>query len=208
MTATRLDELIPEWDVRDRHTQPVRAPRAEVLRTARELQFKDLPMMHLLMRVGTLGTKRGQGKRPFLDSMVAGGFSWLHRDDDELIVGAAVRTGGSDKGPSPLGDDPFTGFQRLTEPGHYKVAFNFRVDDGELSTETRVISTDDATRRKFARYWKVIRLPSGVIRIEWLQSIRKESERRAAAGPQGPAAEQPPTARDDQTTRTPGEQSA
>ena len=46
-------------------------------------------------------------------------------------------------------------------PGWIKVAMDFRLTPTgggtELSSETRVTATDDASRTAFARYWRVIR---------------------------------------------------
>jgi len=41
-----------------------------------------------------------------------------------------------------------------------------------VATETRIRCTDDASRRAFLRYWRVIRPFSGLIRMEMLRSIR------------------------------------
>ena len=45
-----------------------------------------------------------------------------------------------------------------------------------LSTETRVHVADPAARRKFRRYWFVVRPFSGVIRILLLRAARKRAE--------------------------------
>ena len=59
-------------------------------------------------------------------------------------------------------------------------AWNFTVlptDEGSLlATETRVRCTDDAARRSFARYWRVVRPFSGLIRTEALRAIRRTAE--------------------------------
>jgi hypothetical protein len=44
-----------------------------------------------------------------------------------------------------------------------------------LTTETRVLLTDDGSRRAFRRYWLVIRPFSGVIRRRWLAAIVRRS---------------------------------
>ena len=37
-------------------------------------------------------------------------------------------------------------------------------DGALLTTETRMLATDEASRRRFARYWRLIRPASGLIR--------------------------------------------
>ena len=54
-------------------------------------------------------------------------------------------------------DNVMPEFVAFEEPGYMKGAMNFRVepvDAGtELRTETRVLTTDPASRRAFRRYW-------------------------------------------------------
>ena len=47
-----------------------------------------------------------------------------------------------------------------------------------ISTETRVLAVDPASRRRFALYWLVIRGGSGAIRRSWLHAIARRAERR------------------------------
>ena len=65
-------------------------------------------------------------------------------------------------------------------PGMAVAAWNFTVlptDEGSLvATETRVRCTDAAARRSFARYWRVVRPFSGLIRTEALRAIRRTAE--------------------------------
>jgi hypothetical protein len=75
-------------------------------------------------------------------------------------------------------------FRHLPPAGLAQAVWNFRVEPRaggtELTTETRVRCADAATRRQFMRYWRVIRLGSGLIRGSVLQHIRSTAERRAA----------------------------
>jgi hypothetical protein len=57
-----------------------------------------------------------------------------------------------------------------------EAVFDFRITDGRLSTETRVHVADPAARRKFARYWHVIRPFSGLTRILFLREVRRRAE--------------------------------
>ncbi|HJS47103.1 MAG TPA: hypothetical protein VJ773_03850 [Gemmatimonadales bacterium] len=52
-----------------------------------------------------------------------------------------------------------------------------------LTTETRVVCADAPARASFSRYWRVVRPFSGLIRRSMLRTIRREAERRVAAGP-------------------------
>jgi hypothetical protein len=68
-------------------------------------------------------------------------------------------------------------FREFAEPGWAKMAVNFRVADGVLSTETRVWLTDAASRRAFIAYWLVIRPFSGLIRRAWLTAAARRAGR-------------------------------
>jgi hypothetical protein len=45
-----------------------------------------------------------------------------------------------------------------------------------ISTETRVLATDDLTRRGMARYWRLIVPGSGLLRRQWLDGIKRRAE--------------------------------
>jgi hypothetical protein len=58
---------------------------------------------------------------------------------------------------------------------------NFLVEeegDGwcRLSTETRVLATDDTARRRFAVYWRLIYPGSSLIRRMWLAAVKRRAE--------------------------------
>ena len=53
---------------------------------------------------------------------------------------------------------------------------DLRIEDGTLSTETRVHIPDPAARRKFRRYWRAIRPFSGLIRILVLRAAKRRAE--------------------------------
>lgn len=66
-------------------------------------------------------------------------------------------------------------------PGTAKAAWNFAVHPGTggrsvLTTETRVLCADPATRRRFRTYWAVVGPFSGLIRREMLAAIRDTAE--------------------------------
>jgi hypothetical protein len=54
----------------------------------------------------------------------------------------------------------------------------FRASPGSLSTETRVHVPDPASRRRFARYWRVVRPFSGLIRVLVLRAAKRRAERK------------------------------
>jgi hypothetical protein len=73
--------------------------------------------------------------------------------------------------------------REFAEPGWVKVGMDFRLTPAmggtHLSSETRVVATDDATRKRFDRYWLVVRPGSSAIRYEVLTAVAIKAENRA-----------------------------
>jgi hypothetical protein len=72
-------------------------------------------------------------------------------------------------------------FVDYREQGGVKMAFDFRAEDAgggwsTISTETRVVATDSATRSGMGRYWRLIVPGSGLLRRQWLDGIRRRAE--------------------------------
>ncbi|HKA68127.1 MAG TPA: hypothetical protein VKG85_03295 [Actinomycetes bacterium] len=139
--------------------------------------------MRALLGVRSAGRLRLPASEPILDGMTRIGFTVLERTGDELVVGALGRPwdprGGGRAHRLAGQADPAAFFAGFDEPGWTKMIVNFRVGAGELSTETRVLATDERSRRAFARYWLLIRPFSGLIRRRWLAAIARR------AGPAG-----------------------
>jgi hypothetical protein len=168
-----LEDLLPHWHYRERHGVATRASPSALLTGVREFTWKEVPIFQFLATVASRGRRRLPQDVPVLTAMTSrGGFVCLHETGEEIVYGAVVRIG--PPGRSVALDAPVDeAFRAFDEPGCYKVAFNFRCNAGRLTTETRVLCTDRATRRRFRRYWLVIRLPSGLMRREWLHAIRR-----------------------------------
>jgi hypothetical protein len=103
----------------------------------------------------------------------------LARDPDEIVIGGIgrfwrTRAGGLVRLAGP------EQFARFDEPGFAKTAVNFRMartDSGTLlSTETRILTTDEQARRAFGRYWTIIRPGSGLVRRDILAAAAAKAE--------------------------------
>ncbi len=130
--------------------------------------------MGALMRVRSAGRLRMAAHHRVLEDMTGAGFAALARSGDELVVAALGRPWAPRGAQAPrlaLQADPAGFFAGFTAPGWAKIAVNFRVSAGELTTETRVLLTDQRSRRAFRRYWLLIRPFSGLIRRQWLVAI-------------------------------------
>jgi hypothetical protein len=75
----------------------------------------------------------------------------------------------------------FEAFAEYREQGGVKMGYNFIVEDGgggwsTITAETRVLALDDVTRRGLARYWRFIVPGSGLLRLQWLDGIKRRAE--------------------------------
>ncbi len=179
--ANLLDRYLPEFDVRDRHEGVVRADRERAYAALRRLDLERSPVVRALFFVRTLperlrGGVRRRAHRAFLDSALAQG--WVVLDEDpgrQLVMGAVtkpwepvVRFRGM---PGPE-------FASFAEPGFAKIAWSIAAEEEgpartRLSIETRVRTTDPASRRKFRLYWLVFGLGIRLIRVAGLAEVRR-----------------------------------
>ena len=171
-----LDAVMPEYDVHEVHSLWVPAAPETAFAALKAVSAREVGLFGPLMRLRTFGRSKRvfDLEAPLLRQMVDAGFLPLgETPGDELVVGAVGRFW------SPFGNKPrpVEDFRGFNEPGYAKAALNFRVtperDGSRITTETRIVGTDPAARRKFRAYWLLIRLGSGAIRRSWLKAIRR-----------------------------------
>jgi hypothetical protein len=175
-----LDKLLPVWHFRERHRRVTNAPSDALLAAVEEATWSDIPTMRALLRIRSAGRLPLPPRQRILDGMTAIGFTVLERTEDELVMAAVGRPWAPGGGPAPSlreEADPGRFFATFAEPGWAKVAANFRVHGGALTTETRVLLTDAPSRRAFRRYWWIIRPFSGLIRRRWLAAVIRRASR-------------------------------
>jgi len=173
-----LDELLPTPDHVTRQSRWIAAPPSDVWDALHDVKLTGLPLTLVLSAarfLPVLLAGKGFGQlhdRPFLDVLPV---PLLSSEAPESVVFGGVLqawrlTGG--KEPPSLDAD---GLRTWAEPGWVKVAMDFRLtprgNGTELSSETRVVSTDDATRRRFAFYWLFVQPGSTAIRWEVLTAV-------------------------------------
>jgi hypothetical protein len=178
--VTLLDDVMPTYDVHERHDVWVPAERDAAYAAVKAVSAREVRLFGPLMRLRTFGRSKRvfDPEAPLLEQMLGIGFVQLgERPGGEIVVGAIGRFW-SPSGNRPRATADFAGF---AEPGYAKAAMNFavRADGGgsRITTETRVVGTDAAASRKFRLYWLVIRPASGAIRRSWLKAIRRRLER-------------------------------
>ena|SRR5438094_9660359 len=148
-----IDRVLPRYDVHEVHSIACTRSIEEALATPVAAD----PLVRLLFRLRGLPTTGTIG-----DLFARMGFEELARDEREVVVGAAGTPWRPGGGVIPFAE---------AGPGTVRIAANFLVEGDRLSTETRVQAVDDAARRMFARYWRLVGPFSGVIRRRWLRRV-------------------------------------
>ena len=184
---TRLDEFVPAWQFSERHTIRIAAPPAKVFHAIGRVRANEIALFNTLTWI-----RRGGRKLPesilnagetasLLDVATRSGFIYLANDPPrEVVVGTVVFTPRG--GHGALTAEQFkAGFP----PGFVAAAMNFLVTpDGPnstvVSTETRVFANTATTKRRFARYWRVIYPGSALIRRMWLRAVANRATRSEA----------------------------
>ena len=163
-----IDEVLPRYDVRASHSIAVAAPPERVFDAVREVTVAEAPLASLLLLLRGIRASR---RRPIIEELPERYAVVAEEPARELVIGGVAQ-------PWRPGFGVRTGvdFAPFDEPGYAKIAVNFLFARGRLSTETRVALTDEPARRKFARYWLLVRFGSALLRRSWLRAIKRRAE--------------------------------
>lgn len=165
----RIDEVIPVADVTSSHSIVIAAPPTAVRRALLEINLSDDALVRVLLRL------RGLPRRATTwTGLQELGFIQLANAPDAFIVGLAGRFWTPRGGLVRLSPEEFSVY---AEPGSARTAWSFEMEPTgagtELTTETRVQCTDDASRRHFRRYWRIVGPFSGIIRRRVLRLVER-----------------------------------
>lgn len=183
-----LDRFFPAYQFHEFHAIRIAASRERVYRALKDVSadeiflFRTLVWMRRFGRPGPESILNPPPGKPLLEVASKTSFLPLAEDPNrELVLGTLVA---APRGWRPSAKPTAEGYQKLlnSRPAGFAFAgINFRLEDCGtnctlLSTETRVFATDASTRRRFARYWRVIYPGSAFIRRMWLRAIAKSAE--------------------------------
>lgn len=184
---TRLDEFAPSYQFSEVNEIPINASPERAFKAMLAVTPAEIPMYRCLVwirRGGTTGPEsilNPADDVPLLTVATRTTFLKLAEDANrEFVMGTVVIAPPGVR--LPLGSEPGS-FKALVQPGFAKATMSFLVEpDGRggclLRTETRVYATDAASCSTFARYWRVIRPGSDLIRKMWLRAIKVRAEAR------------------------------
>lgn len=182
--GSALDECAPAFHFREHHETLVNAPAADVFAaiqatTASEIAlFQSFTWLRRFGRPGAESILNAPEHLPILEVATRTTFLKLaERPSQEVVVGSVVMAPAGFRRRHVATPDQF---KAVAQPGFAVATFNFRiVPEGaltRLTTETRVVATDNWTLRRFTAYWRVIYPGSAILRMTWLAAIRKRAE--------------------------------
>lgn len=186
----RLDNFMPRFEVRDLHQRVVDAPPSRTFEAVHQLSMADSPVIRAIFGMRELPSRiRGTlpeptPRRPALEEVRAFGWRQVDYQPDRAVVMAAVtQPWHADVEFVGLAGDEFVAFD---DPGYSKIVWSIETlpRDGRhtlVRMETRVSTTDPASREKFRRYWALLSPGIIAIRHELLRLTKRSAEALDAA---------------------------
>ena len=186
---TLLDQALPRYDVRERHSIRIHASAARAYAVLRSCDLSGSRVVRALFALrelpASLGRREGgctDAPALSIDSLLRNGFILLaERPGAELVLGTIGRFWTA---TGAVVDTDVAGFHAFNRPGYARAAISFALSEEpegwtQLATETRVQCLDEASRRRFRPYWLLIRPFSGLIRRYMLRAVKRQAEQPA-----------------------------
>ena len=171
-----IDKHLPRYQFSERHRTRVRASPDEVIRAVVTLNRPPDRLNDILLALRTVPSRLLGREAPRIGKLI---FTPLDQDaNSETVAGLIGRFWQLDGGLVPIPDAD--AFARFAEPGTPKLVIAYRATPDPvgtlLTTETRVFCPDRYSLLRFAPYWMLIRIPSGLIRRRTLRAIKAAAE--------------------------------
>ena len=184
-----IESFAPNPDVVEVHQIEIAASCEAVYRSLWAADLGHSLVVKMLLALRLLpnyllhpGSLRRRLQKITLHSLIEGGFGRLAEEEGrEVVPGIAGRFWRPSGNILPFNAENFRG---SAPTGIARAIWNFAVQEAGsgrtiLSTETRVVCGDAASRSKFRAYWLVVRPFSGLIRQIMLRAVKKACESAA-----------------------------
>lgn len=182
-----IEQHLPRFDAHEVHEVAIQAPTRTAYQAILSTNLRSTVVIRPLLLLRALPSLLSTPwfvERTNISTFRAllqnsrGFFELGERPGEELLIGVVGRFWTMSGGVRQIEPAEFAGF---AEPGYAKAVWNFHVRPDPsggtlLSTETRVLCMDPGSRRRFMRYWRLIRPWSGLIRSDLLAAIRRQAE--------------------------------
>ena len=184
---TSLDDVLPEYQFSERHFTRVHARPERVMQAVRQSTFGDMKSLVTLLKIRAAALRTNDTGAFLHDMRVVDAFSasgYLLGGSEHELVMAMVWNVRAGRRPDAR---TLPEIARYHEQGAVKMAFDFSAEDAGdgwsiVSTETRVLATDNSTASGMGRYWRLIVPGSGLLRLQWLEGIKARAESTPTAG--------------------------
>jgi hypothetical protein len=180
-----LDEVIPNPQHRMRHARAVRAAPGVVWDELHGVTMSALPLTWTLEAIRLMPARLFGKKQPRLAGrsfLEATPIPILFCEQPSIVISGGLSQAWRMFGGSAPPQLDAAALRAWSQPGWIKVGMEFRLEPTRagtlLSTETRIVAMDQATRRAFSAYWFFIRLGSAASRREVLRTVAKRAEAR------------------------------
>ncbi len=182
-----IESFIPNPDAVESHKIEIAASREAVYQALWSTDLGSSPIIKILMALRSLPGILSHPKRLrhlprqiTLQTIIEAGFGQLAEEPGrEVVLGVVGQFWRPAGNILPFSEEMFRG---PVQPGLARGVWNFAVQEAGkertvLSTETRVVCGDPASRLKFRAYWTVVRPFSGLIRVIMLRGVKKACAR-------------------------------
>ena len=169
-----IHKALPRYDEREYHQIEIRGNPTRVYETVRALDFSDSFLIRTLFRLRGLPATATN-----LNSLLQVGFLLVDETPNvEFLLGLVgkfwtVR--------AQILELDAVQYSEFNQKGYAKLAWNFAIQESSpglvrLSTETRIVCTDDHSKSRFKLYWFLIGRFSGLTRKEMLRVVKRKIE--------------------------------
>ena len=169
-----IDQVIPRYDEREYHQIEIRGDRRKVYQTARSIDFSDSIIIRTLFRLRGLPASSTN-----LNGLLQVGFLLVDEIPlEEFVLGLVGKFWTYRAQILKLDAVQYGEFN---QKGYAKLAWNFAIQESapglvRLSTETRIVCTDEQSKSRFKLYWFLIGRFSGLTRKEMLRVVKRRVE--------------------------------
>ena len=169
-----IDQVLPKYDEREYHQIEIRGNPTRVYETVRALDFSDSFLIRILF-----GLRGLPATSTNLDGLLQVGFLLVDEiPNAEFVLGLVGKFWTLRAQILQLDAVQYSEFNQR---GYAKLAWNFAIQEStpgvvRLSTETRIVCTDDHSKSRFKFYWFLIGRFSGLIRREMLRGVKRKIE--------------------------------
>ncbi len=170
-----LDDFLPVFEFSERHRIEIDADPGRIDEALRAVSLADIPVARALWWVRRLGRATGDPRRTLVAALP--GVVLADAPGEGIVIGLTGQFWRLRRNLDPGGPRTVSEFLEYERPDTCKAVIDFRVGPSSLTTETRVRVDDSAARRRFRRYWLVVRPFSGLIRIMLLRAARRRALR-------------------------------